>query len=416
MPARHVAIVGAGIVGLSCASYLRQEGYEVTLIDAKAPGMQTSYGNAGAFAISDIMPLSEPSTFRRIPGWMMDPLGPLALQWKYLPKLAPWLARFLWAGRPSSVNSLTEALSWLLTRATKDTEKLAAYGNVDVIWRRNGSLTLYESESSLAIDRAKWQKRREVGIACEEVSREQIQQLEPHVSERYPYAVHVPGWSYVDDPYLFSLGIIEQLKKDGVKFVQAEVKRFSVNTSGKVETIHFANGEGLAADEVVIASGIWSTPLLYGLGYRIPLESERGYHATLPNAGVDLKKFLLASADGFVILPMANGGIRVAGTVELASATAPESWKRAHILVEKAQRILPKFNKDGVTYWMGNRPSVPDTIPVIAKAPRHSNVYVATGHGHLGLTLAATTGQLITDLVTGRTDRYPQNTYRLDRF
>ncbi|WP_018151493.1 NAD(P)/FAD-dependent oxidoreductase [Leeia oryzae] len=415
MKPQHIVVIGAGIIGVSCAATLRREGHEVTLIDAVSPGKSTSFGNAGAFAISDIIPLSEPGTFRRIPGWMMDPLGPLAVQWRYLPKLTPWLVRFLWAGRPSSMKKLTTALATLLTRAEADTNKLAEYAGVDVIWRKHGSLTLYEDEKSLQIDRAKWQKRRDFGIACEEVSGDALRALEPNLSENYQYAVYVPGWSHVDDPYLFTKGIADKAIQDGVHYIAANVDDFLMS-DGKVQGVSLSDGEQVQADQIVIAAGIWSDKLLKKLGYSIPLESERGYHATLPNAGIHLNKYILSSAEGFVILPMANGGIRIAGTVELADKDAPENWKRAHVLVEKAQRILPMFNTDGVTYWMGNRPSVPDTIPVISRANRHYNVYVATGHGHLGLTLGATTGQLIADLVAGRSGGYPQDAYRLDRF
>lgn len=177
-----------------------------------------------------------------------------------------------------------------------------------------------------------------------------------------------------------------------------------------------ANSGRLEADTVVIACGIWSDRFTAQHQYRIPLESERGYHVTLPNAGVALHHFIQCASESFVILPMGNGGLRLAGTVELAHRDAPPDWRRAHILIDKAKRIVGDFDASDMSMWMGNRPSVPDTVPVIGPAPDSAGLYFATGHGHLGLTLAATTGALLTDMIQRRPSSFDVSPYRLNRF
>lgn len=412
---KQVVVVGAGIVGICCAAWLRQDGHDVVLVDAEAPGRSTSFGNAGAFAVSDIVPLSEPGVFRRIPGWMMDPLGPLALQWRYLPSLTPWLLRFVWAGRRSKMQSLTSAMAQLLNRVYADLEPLADWAGMNAIWRRHGSLTVYDGPGDLAKDAAKWQIKRDHGIRCDVVEGAQLKSLEPALDPRWQHAVHVPSWSHVDDPYVFTEGIARKAMAEGVTQVRQSVSAFLLE-QGRVTGVKLAGGDTLKADHVVVAAGVWSGELAKQLGYKVPLESERGYHATLPNAGVALDKFILSASGGFVILPMAEGGIRVAGTVELASKDAPPNMRRAEVLIDKARQYLPQLNDAGASFWMGNRPALPDTVPVIGKAPRHDNVSFAFGHGHLGLTLGATTGRIIADLVAGRQAAYPQEACRIDRF
>jgi D-amino-acid dehydrogenase len=226
-------------------------------------------------------------------------------------------------------------------------------------------------------------------------------------------AIRVPDWSHVDDPYLFSRGLFDAFLREGGQFMQQEVRDLAIER-GRVIGVDTAEQGRLAADRVVVACGIWSDRFTHR--YRVPLESERGYHVTLPNAGVALHHFIQCASESFVILPMGDGGLRLAGTVELASRDAPPDWRRAHLLVDKARRIVGEFSTDGMSVWMGNRPSLPDTVPVIGPAPDVAGLFFAFGHGHLGLTLAATTGILVRDLVAGAVPDMDIEPYRIDRF
>ncbi|EEG09956.1 NAD(P)/FAD-dependent oxidoreductase [Pseudogulbenkiania ferrooxidans] len=411
----HIVVVGAGIVGIATALQLRLAGCEVTLVDRGEPAMETSYGNAGAFAVSDVIPLAEPGVLRKVPGWMLDPLGPLALRWRYLPTLVPWLLRFVAASRPSRVAELTRAMAALLNRVNDDYAPLIERAGLTHLWRRHGNLTLYRSEAEFVAAEAAWHAKRAHGVEWRKLGRAELERTAPQVGKEWQVAVNVPAWSHVDDPYTFSRGLFDAFIREGGRFVQDEVLA-TVSAAGRIAGVETANSGRLEADTVVIACGIWSDRFTAQHQYRIPLESERGYHVTLPNAGVALHHFIQCASESFVILPMGNGGLRLAGTVELAHRDAPPDWRRAHILIDKAKRIVGDFDASDMSMWMGNRPSVPDTVPVIGPAPDSAGLYFATGHGHLGLTLAATTGALLTDMIQRRPSSFDVSPYRLNRF
>ncbi|MGL6071750.1 NAD(P)/FAD-dependent oxidoreductase, partial [Craterilacuibacter sp.] len=388
---------------------------EVTLLDRGQPAMETSYGNAGAFAVSDVIPLAEPGVLAKVPGWLLDSLGPLAVRWRHLPRLAPWLARFVAASRPARVAELTHAMAALLARVNTDYAPLIERAGVSHLWRRHGNLTLYRHKAEYQAALAAWQIKREHGVSWNPLERAALAAIEPLITEEWQFAVKVPEWSHVDDPYLFSRGLFDAFMREGGGFVQDEVITTRVR-NGRIDGVKVRSGGRLDADRVVIACGIWSDRFARLHGCPIPLESERGYHVTLPHADVALHHFIQCASESFVILPMANKGLRLAGTVELAHRDAPPDWRRAHILIDKARRIVGDFSTRGMSVWMGNRPSVPDTVPVIGPAPGVAGLYFATGHGHLGLTLAATTGALLTEQICGKACSLDGAAYRPDRF
>ncbi|MBX9269714.1 NAD(P)/FAD-dependent oxidoreductase [Chromobacterium violaceum] len=413
-PGAAVIVVGAGVVGIAAALQLRLAGFEVTLLDRGEPAMETSYGNAGAFAVSDVIPLAEPGVLRKVPGWMLDPLGPLALRWRYLPTLAPWLLRFLAASRPRRVAELTQALAALLGRVNDDYAELIERVGLGHLWRRHGSLTLYRSREEFDAAAPAWDDKRRHGVRWLALGRDALGEGEPVLREEWQYAVQVPAWSHVDDPYVFSRGLFDAFLREGGRFVRDEALATAMDAGGVVGVETAGNGR-LRADAVVIACGVWSDRFVKQHRCRVPLESERGYHVNLPKAGVALRHFIQCASESFVILPMAHGGLRLAGTVELAHRDAPPDWRRAHILLDKARRIVGDFSTEDMTVWMGNRPSLPDTLPIIGPAPL-PGLWFATGHGHLGLTLAATTGALLRDMLQGRAPALDMRPYRLSRF
>ncbi|MBV8680926.1 MAG: FAD-dependent oxidoreductase [Aquitalea sp.] len=414
-PGENVIVVGAGVVGIAIALQLRLAGFGVTLLDRGEPAMETSYGNAGAFAISDVIPLAEPGVLRKVPGWMLDPLGPLALRWRYLPTLAPWLLRFLAASRPSRVATLTRDLSALLGRVNTDYAALIERAGLAHLWRRHGNLTLYRNQQEFDAALPAWEEKRRHGVQWQALSRNELLEREPLLAEEWQCAVQVPAWSHVDDPYLFSRGLFDAFIREGGRFVQDEVLA-TLQQDGRTCGVETASHGQLHAAAVVIACGVWSDRFARQHQYRIPLESERGYHVNLPMAGVKLHHFIQCASESFVILPMANGGLRLAGTVELAHRDAAPDWRRAHILLDKARRIVGDFSTEGMTVWMGNRPSLPDTLPIIGSAQQQPGLWFATGHGHLGLTLAATTAVLLSDMLQGKTPTLDMQPYRMSRF
>lgn len=393
-------VVGAGVVGIATALQLRQAGLDVLLLDPDPPAAGASSGNAGAFAVSEVLPLAEPGMLCKVPGWMLDPLGPLAVRWRYLPSLLPWLARFVAASRPSRVAALSRQLANLLGRVNRDVEALLGNAAPAGMWRRHGALAVYPGDAALRRDLPRWEERGRLGVRWDALSPDRVAEEEPALRAPWRHAVAIPDWSHVDDPYLFSLALFERFIAAGGRFRQ-EAAAELVGQGEMVDGVRLVSGETLRAGNVIVAAGVWSDRFARQVRQTLPLESERGYHLTLPKAGLKLRRYLLNASESFVILPMGEGGLRLAGTVELASRDAAPDYRRSTILLDKAQAMLGPLDTGGMTVWMGNRPSVPDTVPVIGPSARRRNLFFATGHGHLGLTLAATTGALLRDHLTG---------------
>lgn len=411
---RQVAVIGAGVVGMSTARYLQRDGANVTVIDPLPPGRGTSFGNAGGIAATEVVPLSLPGTVRRVPKWLLDPLGPLTIRWSYLPRLAPWLWRFWRAGSLEKVEAASRALASLLAHVYDDYEPLLAEAGIRDILHRRGCISLYQSEESLAHDALEWRLKEERGIRVERLSSDEIRQMEPDLAPIFKTGMFMPDWSHVADPYRVVAGIAEAFLKHGGVTKQGRVASFEIGSEGPV-ALMTDGGERIAFDQVVIAAGAWSHKLTAMLGSKVPLETERGYHTTLPNPGVTIRRMLHSAEGGFVLTPMSMG-LRLAGTVELGGLEAPPNYDRAKVLVTRAKRFLPKLDASGGSEWMGYRPSLPDSLPVISGSPRFANVFYAFGHGHLGLTEGATTGRIVSDLAAGRPPRIDLTPFRIDRF
>jgi D-amino-acid dehydrogenase len=265
--------------------------------------------------------------------------------------------------------------------------------------REDGSLELYESEAEFRASLPGWDARARFGVAFRHLASDEIAAYQPGLSPAFTHATFVPGWKTVADPKLLGKAIWAYAEKKGARFVQGRVERVGTETGRPVARL--ADGRTLAADRLVIAAGAWSHLLARQLGDAIPLETERGYNTTLPAGAFDLKRQLVFSGHGFVITPLSTG-LRVGGAVELGGLDRAPNYARSKAMLTKAARFLPGLKTGGGREWMGFRPSLPDSLPVIGAAPRAPGVYYAFGHGHLGLTQAAATSRLVGDLVAGR--------------
>ena len=238
--------------------------------------------------------------------------------------------------------------------------------------------------------------------------------MEPDLAPIFHAGMFMPDWGHVADPYRVVSGIGEVFTRNGGVLKEGRVTAFEIGVDGPT-ALTIDTGERTAFDQVVIAAGAWSHRLARKLGSKVPLETERGYHTTLPDPGVKLRRMLHSAEGGFVLTPMAMG-LRLAGTVELGGLEAPPNYDRAKVLVTRAKHFLPKLNTNGGTEWMGFRPSLPDSLPIISRSPRFTNVFYAFGHGHLGLTEGATTGRIIAALAAGRAPGIDLTPFRIDRF
>ena len=394
----EVVIVGAGIVGLATAYKLAETGRAVLLVDRKGFAEETSRGNAGAFAFSDIMPLATKDVLRKLPRWLSDPLGPLTIRPEYLPQITPWLMRFWRAGWPDRVAAGIKAQGALMRLARQEMDALVASAGIGNLVRSDGVLELYESESERRAAQVEVDAKASEGIEVRIVRGEEMRALQPGLHARFVAATFIPKWQTVSDPYDFALAIGKAVTDRGVGFRQAEVRGLRSMPEGVA--LELADGASLTAHKVVVASGAWSRALTAPLGDLIPLDTERGYNTTLPPGAFDLRRQLVFPGHGFVVTPLSSG-VRIGGAVEFGGLALPPNFKRSEAMLKKAAMFMPGLKTTGGKQWMGFRPSLPDSLPAIGRSRASPHILYAFGHGHLGLTQSAATGRLVAELVAG---------------
>ena len=395
-----VLVIGAGIIGVSIALRLRQQGRDVLLVDREGVAAQASRGNAGALAFSDILPLASPGILRKAPGWLFDPLGPLAIRPRYLPRLAPWLYRFWRASRPDRVRASTVAQAALMALSAVETPSILASASAGHMLRSDGALHLYESAAELHAAEAGWQVRAEHGIAFTHLhDRDAIAALQPGLSPTLVAATFVPEWKTVSDPLLVVEALARQFESLGGRLRRADALALVPGAGGI--TVTRRGGSTIATRRVVVAAGAWSHHLARTLGEDFPLETERGYNTTLPTDAFDLRRQLIFGGHGFVVTPL-SCGVRVGGAVEFGGLEAAPDFARSTAMLALAKRFMPALRTEGGRQWMGFRPSLPDSLPAIGKAAADGRVIYAFGHGHLGLTQSAATARLVADILQDR--------------
>jgi D-amino-acid dehydrogenase len=393
-----VAIIGAGIIGVSAAFKLQEAGRTAVLIDRTGIAEETSRGNAGAFAFSDVIPMATSGVLGKLPRWLSDPLGPLTIRPEYLAQITPWLLRFWRAGWPDRVAASLKAQSAMMRVARAEAEALIAAAGLEPMIRRDGVLELYESEDELKRTARDDAAKSAEGIAFRHVRGAELAELQPGLSPRITCATFIPKWQTVSDPYDYAVAVAKAAMALGASFRRAEVAELRPDDSGV--TIVLSDGTSLRARQVVVAGGAWSKRLTAPLGDDIPLETERGYNTTLPGYSFDLKRQLVFGGHGFVVTPLETG-IRIGGAVELGGLKLSPNFKRADAMLKKAAMFMPGLVTSGGKQWMGFRPSLPDSLPAIGFSRRSRHIVYAFGHGHLGLTQSAGTGKLVAELLTG---------------
>jgi D-amino-acid dehydrogenase len=410
---KKVIVVGAGVIGASIAFELQSRGCSVLLLDRDAPGMGASYGNMASIAVTEFMPISRPTTWLKLPGWLLDAQGPIRLRPGYLPKLTPWLYRFLLAGLPGKVRQLEQAGSVLCNRVYEDLLPFVQKVGAESMLSKKGCISLYAGDAEYAADKEHIDLIRVFGFDCPDLDRAELDQLEPGLSKEITRGVLFPQNRFLSDPHHYVQRIVECLTATGGQVQQGEVLSLHLQ-GGKVAGVQTASGI-LEADDVVLCCGAFTGRLSRTAGEPIPLETERGYHTQIMQPGIALEHSLIWPAKAFMVTPTA-GGIRVGGTVELAGLDAAPDYRRAKVLVGRAQSALPGLQAKQTSEWMGHRPALPDTIPLISPSARHQGLFYATGHGHLGLTYSATTARLMADLITGQKPPIDMTPYRINRF
>lgn len=408
-----IHVIGAGIVGLSIALKLQVAGRSVCVIDRKGIAPEASKANAGAFAFSDIVPLATPGIMRRAPKWLLDPLGPLSIPPSYALKIAPWMLRFWRSSWRDRFVQAVRAQAQLMNLSKAALERQIKTVDGEHLMQREGQLQLYEGAAEFKASLPGWALRGDHGVEFNLLETpDAIAQIQPGLNRQFTHAGYTPNWMNTCDPARWANQIARNFISRGGTIEISEIKSLSQKEDFVV--LQTESGEA-CAKQVVVATGAWSGHLAKTLGDKIPLETERGYNTTLPAGSFDLRTHLTFGRHGFVVSKIADG-IRVGGAVELGGLALPPNYKRSEILLQKAARFLPELKTKNGQQWMGFRPSMPDSLPVIDRSPQTRSVIYAFGHGHLGLTQAAGTAELITSLINETKPTMPIDAFSATRF
>lgn len=413
----HVAVIGGGVIGVCSASLLLRQGFDVTIVEPDDIAGGSSFGNAGCLNPSSVVPMSMPGNLSKVPGWLWDPLGPLSIRWPYLPKIAPWLLQFLKAGKRESVEKQAEALGGLLCDSPGAYLPLVENAGARDLMRRDGHLMAYLSRADFEADAFAWQLRERNGIAYSVLENNALWEREPALSRSYKLGVLLPGNGHTVNPQRFVRALADAFVRDGGQIKRARVRGFEL-VDGKLSGLRTDDGF-LAADRAVVAAGARSKQFAVQLGDAVPLDTERGYHVVIGNPEAMPSLPILDTSGKFVATPMETG-LRLAGTVEFAGLEAAPDWRRARNLLKLGKRLFPglqeSYPESRLSLWMGFRPSMPDSLPVIGYSRRSRDVVYAFGHGHVGMAAGATTGHLVTDLTAGLTPRLSVEPFSPRRF
>lgn len=401
----RVAVIGAGVVGIIAAIELLHDGHQVIIIEPGEPGGEqaASYGNGTLLNPSSVIPMSSPGIWRKVPGYLMDPLGPLTIRWSYLPCMLPWLTQFVSAGStPDKIARTGRLLAPLLADAPALHAKLADEAGVPDLIAKQGVLFVFPDRAAFEAEALSWSVRRYNGVQWLELDEDELRQREPSLDRHYTFGVLVEANGQCRDPGAYVAALARLALSLGAVIRRTSATGFRIE-NGRLRAVLTDDGP-IGCDKAVIAAGAWSKRLAAAAGDAVSLESERGYHATITDPGI-APRYPVMPSDGKMACVMTPDGLRIAGQVELAGLLAAPNWKRAEVLLKFARRVYPNLPADlppdRVKVWMGHRPSTPDGLPVLGVASHCEDIVYAFGHGHVGLTAAPVTGKIVSDLVSG---------------
>lgn len=406
-------VIGAGVAGISTALYLQRAGCPVTVIDPLPAGGGASFGNAGLISADTSVPIALPGMLRKVPGWVMDRLGPLSVDPRYFPRALPWLLKWIEAGRMPRVLEISDGMR-ALHRTTFDCwrELLGQTRFYDLV-RPVGQVHVWETGVETPAAALERSLRERQGIRSELLAADDIRQLFPGISRSIVRGMLIPGNGFTVNPQRL-VGTLAELLVEAGGIIASEKAMKIIPREGGGYTV-MTNTGWRTARQVVVAAGAWSRQLLDPVGVRIPLETERGYHAMLTAPGVSLKLPISNKSRAFGVTPMEHG-LRVAGTVEIAGLDAPPNEGRAKVLLEHIRGMFPDVNTREHRFWMGYRPSTPDSLPILGEAPGRPGLYLALGHGHFGMTGGPPSGRIVSRLVLGQPPEIDVAPYSASRF
>lgn len=409
---QQVVVVGAGIVGVSTGIWLRRAGADVTIVDRLGPGQGTSHGNAGVLASVAMVPVTAPGLIRKAPGYLLDPNVPLYLRWQYIPKIAPWLIRYLSNANDANTRRISHALAPIVTDSVLQHQSLVAELGLEHWVTESDYCFAYRDRTAFEAEQYTWGLRRDAGFEPRLIEGPDVQDYEPNISPDIKLIAALKDHGFIRDPGGYVRALAEAFKGMGGEIRVADVRDFDLS-GGKACAVETTDGS-IECDDIVLATGVWSKPLMQKLGISVPLESERGYHVVYENATGGPSRPTMVAAGKFVATPMAQG-VRCAGVVELGGLDAGPSKAPLALLRKQARATFPNMDASSEIEWLGHRPAPSDSLPLIGQIGS-SRVFTAFGHHHIGLTGGPKTGRLVAGLVTGQPMNTDLTAYAPQRF
>ncbi|MCP5082419.1 MAG: FAD-binding oxidoreductase [Alphaproteobacteria bacterium] len=407
-----VAVVGAGMVGVCCAMWLQRSGKRVVVLDKNTPGNGTSYGNAGTYAPFGCVPINSPQLVKSLPGLLFSKSSPLNLDWAYAATHLPWMLSFLKNCAPDKVEHTTASLANILAHVDAGFDPLVSAAGAGDLVVSNGAIYVFGTEAAYEKAIPGIAAREQHGVAVEVLDADPIREMEPSLRMPIHKGMHFSDARHVLNPK----GLIERLFKkflsDGGSWRQREVG--SVKASADIVEIDCNDADDLTCGQLVVAAGAHSKSIKGSGAEKLPLDCERGYHIVFKGAERKLSRVVGWQEYGFNATPM-EGGLRIAGTVEIAGLQKPLNPERIDFLTDKAHRMFDGLGEPNEE-WLGHRPTLPDSLPVISHSPRSERILLAFGHHHIGLTLGGITGRIIADLAEGRVPNFDISAYSAARF
>lgn len=410
---KTIAVIGAGIVGVSTAIWLQRSGHQVVIFDPKGPAGGTSYGNAGVLASASIVPVTIPGLLKKAPLMLFDRDSPLFLRWSRLPQLVPFLLKYLRHANNADVDRISSNLSLLLHDSADQHLALAQGTGAERHIQTGDYLFGYKDRAAYEADSYSWNIRREKGHPFEELDADQLAAYDPAIAGRFGFGVRCPDHGHVRDPGAYVKALAAHVEANGGRLLAEAVTDIVV--SGNRATGVQTQSSLTNVDDVVLATGVWSGPLAARLGVKVPMVAERGYHIEFVNPSVVPKSPIMVASGKFVMTPM-EGRLRCAGIVEFGGIDDAPSREPFNLLRRQTQNLLPELTFDRIDEWMGMRPSTSDSLPLIGASPNVSNVWMGFGHQHIGLTAGPKTGRWLKGLITGEKVNIDLSHFNPNRF
>ncbi|MDE4144467.1 MAG: FAD-binding oxidoreductase [Pseudophaeobacter sp. bin_em_oilr2.035] len=412
MSAPQTIVIGAGIVGAATAIWLRRAGHEVTLIDKGEPGMGTSYGNGCILASCAIVPVTTPGLLPKGPKYLMDPNFPLFMRWSYAPKLVPWLVKYLSHANDGDTRRIAKGLTHVIGDSVEQHQALTR-GTPAAKWVQESDYCFaYEDRAAFDADKYVWDLRREAGFVPELIEGAEVQEREPILAPEMKLLAVMKNHGFILNPGKYVQDLVKLLQEMGGRFVQAEVKDFDLS-GGRISAVDTDKGR-FECREAVLATGVWSKPLMHKLGLNVPLEAERGYHIVFKGPSQTPNNPMMLASGKFVATAM-DQGLRCAGVVEFGGLSEEKSKAPLALLRRKVKECFPQMVAESEEEWLGYRPAPSDSLPLIGEVGS-TGVYAAFGHHHVGLTGGAKTGRMVADMIAGQPSNIDLRPYEPDRF